>query len=171
MAFASVSCSCSTRTIPEMPGPIRSLLSANVVIPITSPRELKSGPPEFPGLMLMSEMMARCSSLLTIPTVRIFRRFSGLPIVNTLSPSMASGWPNEACARGATIAPGRLALFTNRTATSFRDQPQGAPRRLCGRHRFGRQCTPRVQQRAGSSPQDRVHRQRIQCHGRTRSTL
>jgi hypothetical protein len=46
------------RTMPETPGPKARVL-AEVVRPMTSPSELKSGPPELPGLMFTSEMMAR----------------------------------------------------------------------------------------------------------------
>ena len=90
MAFArfiSISVNASSmRTIPDTPGPAPSR-SPNVVNPTTWPASLNSGPPEFPGLILMSEMRICSWTLLIMPVVMIFSRLSGLPMVNTRSPS------------------------------------------------------------------------------------
>ena len=80
------------------PGP----LLTKVLIPITSPFELMSGPPEFPGFIaasvwmrssLLSEnpklLISRCR-LLTIPNVTVFSKPYGVPRAIAQSPTSRS---------------------------------------------------------------------------------
>src|SRR5712692_8265203 len=100
-------------------------LTVAVVTPITCPFELKSGPPELPGLMgalnWMTSAIAKLPAVfsvivlpswLTTPTLREPERPKGLPIAATGSPTLTddedeivSGWNSEAGAVGTfTIA-------------------------------------------------------------------
>jgi hypothetical protein len=69
--------------------------------------------------MLMSDMMVCGSTLLTMPVVMILSRLSGLPMVNTRSPSWTGVLPAPARYSGAGEAFGRAAMFTDSNATSF----------------------------------------------------
>lgn len=69
-----------------MPMPTLSMdSSANFAdaIPITSPAELKIGPPEFPGLIAASVTISPSSMLVTVPKVTERSMPSGLPITIT----------------------------------------------------------------------------------------
>src|ERR1700694_1790667 len=83
------------RIEPEIPGPW-SPWSANVFTPRTSPAKLSNGPPEFPGLMFTSEMIARCLTLLTIPEVTEDCWLNGKPTAMTRSPGTTMA-PVESC--------------------------------------------------------------------------
>ena len=83
--------------------------SSNVLMPMTSPRQLMSGPPEFPGftgasVWIMSRI-GRVSPptanvrprLLTIPWVSVPSRLNGLPMASTGSPTRSEAeLPNGA---------------------------------------------------------------------------
>ena len=66
-------------------------------MPTTSPRRLKSGPPELPGLMATSVWMNgtkfSCGSerplALTMPAVTVFSKLKGEPIATTHSPTLS----------------------------------------------------------------------------------
>src|SRR5207247_618664 len=106
------------RTVPDTPGPSTPRVP-KVVNPMTWPAPLNRCPPEFPGLMLISDMMVCGSTLLTMPVVMILSRLSGLPMVNTRSPSWTGVLPAPARYSGAGEALGRAAMLTDSNATSF----------------------------------------------------
>ena len=118
LAAAMIGCASSIRTMPEIPGPPWVETSPKVVIPATWPRELNSGPPGFPWLILISEMIACASTLLTIPVVITFRWCKGLPIVKTFSPSTTGGSSSLCLAKGAGFASLKALISAQSTATS-----------------------------------------------------
>ena len=84
-----------------------------VLMPMTSPRMLSSGPPELPRLMAASVWMYSRSrpgiglscvstrpTALTTPTVTVFENENGLPIAMTQSPAAI-------CAESPNFASGR----------------------------------------------------------------
>ena len=96
-----------------------------VFMPMTWPREFRSGPPEFPGLIAASVWMipliirpflARSdrSRLLTIPVVRVRSRPNGLPRASTFWPTRSR---DESPRASGTSWSGATRTLT--TATSF----------------------------------------------------
>ena len=84
-----------------MPADWPTWLTIAVFIPITSPREFSSGPPELPGLIAASVWMIPLiirpflalsdrSRLLTIPEVSVRSRPNGLPSARIF-------WPTSTC--------------------------------------------------------------------------
>ena len=70
-----------------------------VVMPITSPRRLSSGPPELPGLTAASVCRTRCSRpstgngrdvALITPTVTVWDSANGFPIATAQSPGLTA---------------------------------------------------------------------------------
>jgi hypothetical protein len=119
LPFSSCGRSCFTRltgTAKPIPCPICGETMA-VLIPTTSPFMLKSGPPEFPGLMAASVWMKSskgpfCSERSfaeTIPKLADSRRPKGLPMASTKSPcSSASESPSATVGRSAGAFSSRI---------------------------------------------------------------
>ena len=100
----------TAKPMPRLPACARSLRIA-VLMPITSPRTLSSGPPELPGLIAASVWIIGCSRpdtgkngrpiALITPTVTVCPRLNGLPMAMTQSPgAIWSLSPNFAATSG-----------------------------------------------------------------------